>query len=191
MTCAANSIEPLYAWLTIRNVLRHELGEREWELWIRHARLTRYSQARGRYRASILICMPRNGRAIFGAQRWLKKMRTLAHKLRYELSVTVQPDEDQVGLARERFGIDWTYLEPAPSELWGDRMDTYEIVVFKWLQLQAEPKTYVEINRGLPNVSFLETILFSLKRKGHITNGPMRGLSETWIVNLHPLAEVA
>lgn len=106
------------SWQAMKIHLRRALGEKEWDMWIRHARLTRFSEPRGRYRGAILISMPRNGRVIFGAQRHLPRLRKFAGKLNYELCLTVQPDDYQVELVKERYGREWTYLEAAPSEMW-------------------------------------------------------------------------
>lgn len=119
------SFSPEAAWTAIRIRLHDLLEEREWEMWVRHTRLMRFSPPRGKYRGALLICMPRNGRAIFGAQRYLPKLRSLAHRLNLELSICVELDDWQVERAREKcpeFKV--TYLEPAPSELWPDWLVT-------------------------------------------------------------------
>jgi len=118
VTPVASSLAPLVAWTAIKNQLRRELGEKEWEGWIRHARLMRHSEARGKYCAGLLVCMPRNGSVIFRGMRHQPKMNRLARKLELEISLCVQPNDGQVEQWRVEKDFQVTYLEPAPSELW-------------------------------------------------------------------------
>jgi hypothetical protein len=80
-------IAPLDVWIAIKTVLHRELGEREWEMWIQHARLWRVM---GKNTLGILL--PRNGRVIFGAQRHIRRVRRLAHKMMLGVLLSVDTD---------------------------------------------------------------------------------------------------
>lgn len=105
-------LSPLDAWTAIKTVLRNKLGEQDWEMWIRHARLMRHSPRKLSWRAALLVSVPRKDRAIIGAMRNTREVKRLARKLNFEIALAIEP-ADPVQAAR------LTYLEPAPSELWG------------------------------------------------------------------------
>lgn len=130
------SIPPLDAWIAIKIHLRRELGEKEWELWIRHARLMRVMGA-ANYRPHLMIALPRNGRCIFGAMRFQNRLRSEARKLRFGLNLAVAFDEEERRLAlelaatfdpedkrrlelEEKWGNEsnFSYIEGPCSELW-------------------------------------------------------------------------
>lgn len=116
--CKTNKFSPESAWQAIRTHLCDVLGEREWEMWIRHVRLMRMLSG-----TTMLCAMPRNGRAIFGAMRHRPLLRKLAAKLAFGLVMTVEPDDYQIEWWKERYKYDFHehgYMEPAPSELWQD-----------------------------------------------------------------------
>lgn len=143
-----SSLPALDAWIAIKTVLLQQLGRREWDLWIRHARLMKASPASGRYAAGMLVAMPRNGKAIFGAMRFYLggtserpragKLKAIAQRLGYDLCLCVAPDAEVGKLfheavaelddddPRKRYFLDEAdraaqeerYLEDPPSELW-------------------------------------------------------------------------
>lgn len=115
---APQSLAPLEAWQAIKDQLRRKLEKKEWEMWIRHARLTSYSEAKGPYRAAILITMPRKGNVLYGAMRHLNAIRRLAGKKNLDIMLTVEPAAWQVEQWRIQKNFVVTYLEPPPSELW-------------------------------------------------------------------------
>jgi hypothetical protein len=112
-------LSPLDAWIAIKSVLRTKLGEDEYDMWIRHARLMRYAPPKLKYRAALLVMMPRKDRAIIGAMRHTNKIKKLGRKLKFEIAIGIQPSDDHAERWRKENGRDLTYLEPAPSELWG------------------------------------------------------------------------
>jgi hypothetical protein len=105
----ANSIAPLDVLIAIKTVLRRELGESEWEMWIQHARLWRVL-GEGSADQTMGVLMPRNGKAIFGVLRYLKRVRRLAHKMGF--GVIVSPAAEDLGCP---------FLEPPCSPLWEAR----------------------------------------------------------------------
>jgi hypothetical protein len=100
------TIAPLDVWIAIKTVLRRELGEREWEMWIQHARLWRV-MAEGDREQTLGVLMPRNGRAIFGVNRYIKRVRQLAAKMMYGILIAPATDPEQHQLSREAYeGLD-------------------------------------------------------------------------------------
>lgn len=91
-----SSISPLDVWTAIKTVLRRELGEREWEMWIQHARLWRVMSG-----DTLGVLVPRNGKASYGILRHIKRVRGLARKMGYAVIVSVQPDMDHFQLRGE------------------------------------------------------------------------------------------
>lgn len=133
------SITPLDVWTAIKTVLRRELGEIEWEMWIQHARLWRVL-GEGTEHQTLGVVLPRQGRAIYGALRHMKRVRALAGKMM--LGVLVSPAVDLGAHELKRQAIEelpagdprkarmldkWEdqhiylshpFLEPACSPLW-------------------------------------------------------------------------
>jgi hypothetical protein len=91
-----NSIAPLDVWIAIKTVLRRELGEREWEMWIQHARLWRVMSG-----DTLGVLMPRKGRACFGVNRYIKRVRKIAAKMQYGVMVTPETNWETRQLLRE------------------------------------------------------------------------------------------
>lgn len=138
--CTSPQFSPLDAWQVIKIHLRDKLGEREWELWIRHARLMKASPPRYQWAAGMFITMPRKGRVIFGALRFYKALKTTAGRLGYDLLLGVAEDLEEGRLfqeyvqtlededPRKRNLLDQvdrnaelnTYIEAPPSELWSE-----------------------------------------------------------------------
>lgn len=112
-------LPPLDAWIAIKTVLRNKLGEDAWSMWIMHCRLMRTTSPKRPYKTALLVSIPRNSAAISGAQRNTPKIRKLARKLNYDLSLCVQPIDSNGEKALKERGVHLTYLEPAPSDLWG------------------------------------------------------------------------
>jgi len=93
-------IAPLDVWIAIKVVLRRELGEREWEMWIKHARLW-CAQYEGEKDQTLAVLMPRNGRAITGANRYYKRVRQLGAKLMYGVLIMPWINMEDFHLKRE------------------------------------------------------------------------------------------
>jgi len=89
-------IAPLDVWIAIKVVLRRDLGEREWEMWIQHARLWRVMGG-----DTLGVLMPRKGRACFGVNRYIKRVRKLAARMSYGVMVTPEIDQETRQLSRE------------------------------------------------------------------------------------------
>jgi|SRR5947209_5556396 len=111
--------KPLDAWKAIKATLRTQLGDREWEMWIRHARLWKVLSESTCDRC-LVIEMPRNGQAIFGANRHLGTMRRLASRMLFGLVVTVEMDEHQLHTYRDHYG-EPQFLEDRVSETKGEK----------------------------------------------------------------------
>lgn len=94
-----SSLPPLEIWQAIKIHLRRELGEREWEMWIQHARLWRVMSG-----DTLGVLMPRSGRAIFGVNRHIKRVRNLAAKMM--LGVIISPETNWEFRALTRQTID-------------------------------------------------------------------------------------
>jgi hypothetical protein len=137
------SISPLDVWTAIKTVLRNELGEREWEMWIQHARLWRLL---GKDEGTLGVVMPRNGRCVYGIQRHRKRVRQLAARMCFAVVISVEYDIELHQMKREAIEAedrgpdfpechkharrlmakwqeqhDWLshpFLEPPCSELW-------------------------------------------------------------------------
>ena len=96
------SIAPLHVWVAIKTVLRRELGEPEWEMWIQHARLWRVGDE-GTRDQTLAVLMPRNGRAIFGSNRYYKRVRQLAAKMMFGVMIMPATDMELFRAHREAF----------------------------------------------------------------------------------------
>lgn len=92
----STGLAPLDVWTAIKVVLRRELGEREYEMWIQHARLWRVM---GDDTLGVLV--PRNGKASFGVLRHVKRVRRLARKMAYGVIISVAHDMELHQLKRE------------------------------------------------------------------------------------------
>jgi len=136
-------LSPLDIWTAVKNVLRTELGEREHQMWIQHARLWRVMS-----RDTLGVLMPRNGRACYGILRHLKRVRKLAARMGFAVVISVQEDMEYRQMKREaieemdrgpdfpachkhalRLMAEWEeqqawltepLIEPPCSELWKD-----------------------------------------------------------------------
>lgn len=141
--CGEDSLSPLVVWTAIKNVLRRELGEREWEMWIQHARLWRVMSGN-----TMGVLVPRNGRACFGILRHKKRVRALASRMGFAVVITVQEDMEYREMKRaaieetdrgpdfphchkharrllakwkeEQVWLTQPFLEPPCSDLWSD-----------------------------------------------------------------------
>jgi len=91
-----SSITTLDVWIAIKTVLHRELGDREWEMWIQHARLWRIMPD-----ATLGVLVPRSGRCSFGANRYIKRIRGLARKQGFGVMLTVAHDMELFQLNRE------------------------------------------------------------------------------------------
>jgi len=89
-------LTPLDVWSAIKTVLRRELGEREWEMWIQHTRLWRVMGG-----DTLGVLMPRKGRCCFGVYRHIKRVRKLAARMFYGVMVTAEIDQETRQLSRE------------------------------------------------------------------------------------------
>jgi len=92
-------VAPLDVWIAIKTVLRRELGEREWEMWIQHARLWRVMGG-----DTLGVLMPRNGRAIFGVNRYIKRVRQLAAKMMFGVIISPETNWEFRELTRQTIG---------------------------------------------------------------------------------------
>jgi len=141
--CGENSLPPLEIWQAIKIHLRRELGEREWEMWIQHARLWRVMDE-GSSDQTLGVLMPRNGRAIFGVNRYIKRVRQLAGKMAFGVIISPETDMEQFQLRGESIDAlddedprkaEWMekweqqqawlicpFLEPPCSPLWKERV---------------------------------------------------------------------
>jgi hypothetical protein len=92
----STALTPLDVWIAIKVVLRRELGEREWEMWIQHARLWRVMSG-----DTLGVLMPRNGRSIYGVNRHIKRVRRLASKMKFGVIISPFHDMEQFQLRGE------------------------------------------------------------------------------------------
>jgi len=99
---APTQISALDVWTAIKTVLRRELGEREWEMWIQHARLWRV-MGEGTPSQTLGVLMPRNGRACFGVNRHVKRVRQLAGRMMFGVLISQATDTEQRVLQREAY----------------------------------------------------------------------------------------
>jgi hypothetical protein len=95
-SAAITSLSPLDVWTAIKTVLRRQLGEREWEMWIQHARLWRVMSG-----DTLCVLMPRNGRACYGIERHKRRVRALAARMCFGVLVSVEYDLDYHQMKRE------------------------------------------------------------------------------------------
>jgi hypothetical protein len=94
-TMALSSVAPLDVWIAIKTVLRRELGEREWEMWIQHARLWRVDHG------CFAVLMPRKGKAIYGGLRYYKRVKALSRRMGFDCIMMAETDWDFFQLRRE------------------------------------------------------------------------------------------
>jgi hypothetical protein len=131
----STALAPLDVWTAIKIVLRRELGEREYEMWIQHARLWRVMGG-----DTLGVLMPRNGRAIYGVNRHIKRVRRLAARMMFGVIISPAADMEQFQLRGESIDaleeddprkpellekwetqqawLAFPFLEPPCSELW-------------------------------------------------------------------------
>ena len=128
-----SSIAPLDVWIAIKTVLRRELGEREWEMWIQHARLWRVLSG-----DTLGVLIPRNGKAAFGSLRYIKRVRSLARKMGYGVMFSVQVDMEQFQLRGE--SIDALQDDdPRKAELLEKWETQQKWLAFPFLELPCSP----------------------------------------------------
>lgn len=91
-----SSVSPLDVWIAIKTVLRRELGELEWEMWIQHARLWRVMGG-----DTLGVLVPRNGKAAYGSLRHMRRVRRLGARMGFGVMLTVAHDPGYQQIQRE------------------------------------------------------------------------------------------
>jgi hypothetical protein len=136
-------IAPLDVWIAIKTVLRRELGEREWEMWIQHARLWRVMSG-----DTLGVLVPRNGKTSFGMLRYMNRVRRLAAKIAYGVMVTVQVDMEQFMLNREAIEA-MTVSDRTDEQLfedWSETLDRQKVPE----HFREQARTVDELMRDFP-----------------------------------------
>lgn len=114
-----NLAEAISAWLLIKNELRRRMPADEWKLWVFPARLLSVAPANPQWvargdRDTLVIALPRSGRAIYKARGREALVRTMCGKAGFNHFFTVAPDDYDAMRLKERFSRTFTFLDPDP-----------------------------------------------------------------------------
>lgn len=106
-------------WLGIKQELRKRMPADEWKLWVSPTRLLSVAPANPLWvargdRDTLVIALPRSGRAIFKARGREALVRTMCGKAGFNHFFTVAPDDYDVMRLKERFSRTFTFLDPDP-----------------------------------------------------------------------------
>lgn len=106
-------------WLALKDVLRTKLSIEEWELWVFPARLLAVSPADPRMAGcaldTLVIALPRNGRAAWKAQARKDLVRSICLRANYHIFFTMAPADYEQERIVERFGRPFEFLDPEPQ----------------------------------------------------------------------------
>jgi hypothetical protein len=104
------ALNSMPAWLALKEQLRTELSEQEWNLWV-HPMYLLKAMPLGDNKKHLLAAIPPNGRIQQAAEGRLPLMRCLLAPARLNISLTRYPDEWEVTEAKKRYGVD---IAPKP-----------------------------------------------------------------------------
>jgi hypothetical protein len=103
------TLNSLPAWLALKEALRKELSDEEWNLWVRPMCLLRaMSTGNGKH---LLAALPPVSRILDAAQARLPLLRELLAPSSLSISLTGYPDEWEIEQCKSRYGID---MSPRP-----------------------------------------------------------------------------
>jgi hypothetical protein len=104
--------------LALKDVLRTKLPAEEWNLWVFPLRLLYVSPADPRMSGcafdTLIIALPRNGRAVWKANMRKDLVRRICLNANYHVFYVMAPDEYEQHRAIERRGEPFTFLDPDP-----------------------------------------------------------------------------
>jgi hypothetical protein len=110
------ALNSMPAWLALKEQLRTELSDQEWQLWVRPMYLLKAMSLRDN-KKHLLAAVPPNGRIQQAALDRLPMMRSLLAPAGLNISLTPYPNEWQIAEAKERYGVD---IAPKPWARRGD-----------------------------------------------------------------------
>jgi hypothetical protein len=103
-------------WLALKDVLRTKLSMEEWELWVFPARLLAISPADPRLAGcaldTLVIALPRNGRAVWKAQARKDLVRRICLRSNYHVIFVMAPADYELERLEERLGRPFQFLDP-------------------------------------------------------------------------------
>lgn len=105
-------------WLFIKHELRKRLPAEEWKLWVFPARLLHVSPAKpwmsGCALDTLIIALPRSGRAVWKCQGRKNLVRHICLQLQYHIFFTMMPDDYDQARIVERGELPFEFLDPDP-----------------------------------------------------------------------------
>jgi hypothetical protein len=104
------ALNSLPAFISLKEQLRAEISDEEWNLWVRPMRLLKAMPV-GPGQKHLLAAIPPNGRIKDAATKRVEMMREMLAPAGLNISLTKYPDEWEIREARKRFGID---MAPKP-----------------------------------------------------------------------------
>ncbi|HEX3091608.1 MAG TPA: hypothetical protein VHW72_03230 [Candidatus Angelobacter sp.] len=115
-----NDERAIATWLALKDVLRTKLPVDEWELWVFPARLLAVSPAcpgmSGCALDTLIVALPRNGRAVWKANMRKDLVRRICLNANYHIFFVMAPADYEQARAIERRGEPFTFLDPEPSK---------------------------------------------------------------------------
>jgi hypothetical protein len=107
-------------WLALKDVLRTKLSIEEWELWVFPARLLAVSPAdpslAGCALDTLVIALPRNGRAVWKAQARKDLVRRICLRSNYHVIFVMAPADYELERLEERLGRPFQFLDPETTK---------------------------------------------------------------------------
>jgi hypothetical protein len=104
--------------LALKDVLRTKLPFDEWELWVFPARLLAVSPADPRMAGcdldTLVMALPRNGRAAWKAQARKDLVRSICLRANYHIIFVMAPADYEMERLTERLGRTVEFLDPVP-----------------------------------------------------------------------------